>query len=58
MKAGDELCLPCSRWKSTDVSEDHVTSIFFLGLFFDPEDAGGNKFLRNVGRLSTAKKPE
>jgi hypothetical protein len=47
------------RWKSTDVSEKHVPSLFsyllqarfVLGIFFDPED-GGDMFLRNVGWLS------
>jgi hypothetical protein len=50
-----------ARWKSTDVSEEHVAKSpacymlrvgFLLGLFFDPED-GGDMFLWNVGLLST-----
>jgi hypothetical protein len=53
---------PCSS-KTTDVSEEHIASIFSpkIGqqetsvkaecLFFDPEDGGG-MFLRNVGWLS------
>jgi hypothetical protein len=42
---------------STDVSEEHVASLFkveefssglLFGLFFDPQN-GGDMFLRNVG---------
>jgi hypothetical protein len=52
------------RLKSTDVSEEHVASIFRIeeyaeqetsikaGSCFDPED-GGDLFLSNVGWLST-----
>jgi hypothetical protein len=50
-------------WDVTDVSEEHIASIFrveefFFTLvlaekfFFDPED-GGDMFLRNVGCIST-----
>jgi hypothetical protein len=46
-------------WVATDVSEEHIASIFTCLLagscwnyFFDPED-GGDMFLRNVGCKST-----
>jgi hypothetical protein len=53
---------PSSPLKSTDVSEEHIASIFrvealiatcfeagfFLGLFFNAKD-GGDSFLINVG---------
>jgi hypothetical protein len=38
---------------STDVSEEHIVSIFRVEhIFFDPED-GGDMFLRNIGWHST-----
>jgi hypothetical protein len=50
-------------WDATDVSEEHIASIFRVCLppayllvlaeiFLDPED-GGDMFLRNVGCIST-----
>jgi hypothetical protein len=39
--------LPPSSWSKNKPS-NHLLSLWFLGLFFDPED-GGYMYLENVG---------
>jgi hypothetical protein len=45
---------PCSLLSSTDVSEEHIASIFRVEEIIQQEpDDGGDMFLRNVGCNST-----